>query len=135
MNDAISRSELIKILKEWPERLSILLNPTCEEYAERQGTLQSFAAIVEEVEGLPALDVEPVIHAKWIEDGYYEKPSVCSHCGEEAFSTSTFRELSDYDLDENLISLGYEEDKEYVLTKWCPNCGAKMDGGKKNAVD
>lgn len=87
------------------------------------------------IDEAPSVDAEPVIHAKWIEDGYYEKPSVCSHCGEEAFYTSTFRELSDYDWDENLISLGYEEDREYILTKWCPHCGAKMDGGKKNAVD
>lgn len=61
MNDAISRSELIKILKEWPEHLSILLNPTCEEYAERYGFLQALVAIAGEVERLPALDVEPVI--------------------------------------------------------------------------
>lgn len=127
INDAISRSELIKILREWPEHLSVLHNPTCEEYAERYGFLQALVAIAGEVERLPALDVEPVIHAKWIEDGYYGKPFVCSHCGEEASYVSTFRELSDYDWDENLISLGYEEDREYVLTKWCPNCGAKMD--------
>ena len=61
MNDAISRSELIKILKEWPEHLSILLNPTCEEYAERYGFLQALVAIAGEVERLPAFDVEPVI--------------------------------------------------------------------------
>lgn len=61
MNDAISRSELVKILKEWPEHLSILLNPTCEEYAERYGFLQALVAIAGEVERLPALDVEPVI--------------------------------------------------------------------------
>ena len=61
MNDAISRSELIKILKEWPEHLSILLNPTCEEYAERYGFLKALVAIAGEVERLPALDVEPVI--------------------------------------------------------------------------
>ena len=61
MDDAISRSELIKILKEWPEHLSILLNPTCEEYAERYGFLQALVAIAGEVERLPALDVEPVI--------------------------------------------------------------------------
>ena len=61
MNDAISRSELIKILKEWPEHLSILLNATCEEYAERYGFLQALVAIAGEVERLPALDVEPVI--------------------------------------------------------------------------
>lgn len=61
MNDVISRSELIKILREWPERLSILLNPTCEEYAERYGFLQALVAISGEVERLHALDVEPVI--------------------------------------------------------------------------
>ena len=61
INDAISRSELIKILREWPEHLSVLLNPTCEEYAERYGFLESLVAIAGEVERLPALDVEPVI--------------------------------------------------------------------------
>ena len=61
MNDAISRSELVKILKEWPEHLSVLHNPTCEEYAERYGFLESLVAIAGEVERLPALDVEPVI--------------------------------------------------------------------------
>ena len=80
------------------------------------------------IDEAPSVDAEPVIHAKWIEDGYYGKPSVCSHCGEEASYVSTFRELIDYDWDENPISLGYEEDREYVLTKWCPHCGAKMDG-------
>ena len=85
------------------------------------------------IDEAPSVDAEPVIHAKWIEGDYYGKPYVCSHCGEEAFYTSTFRELSDYDWDENLISLGYEEDIEYVLTKWCPNCGAKMDGGADSA--
>ena len=68
MNDAISRSELIKILKEWPEHLSILINPTCEEYAERYGFLQALVAIAEEVERLPALDVETVIQR-------------CTNCG------------------------------------------------------
>lgn len=24
-----------------------------------------------------------------------------------------------------------KEEREFVLTKFCPNCGAKMDGGKK----
>ena len=92
-------------------------------------------AVLDSIDNQPTVDVEPVIHAKWIEDGYYGKPSVCSHCGEEVFYTSTFRELTDYDWDENLISLGYEEDREYVLTKWCPNCGAKMDGGEQDATN
>lgn len=63
MTDAISRSELIKILREWPEHLGVLHNPTCEEYAERYGNLEALSAILGEVERLPALDVAPVVHA------------------------------------------------------------------------
>ena len=63
-NDAISRSELIKILREWPERLGILDNPTCEEYAERYGNLEALSAILGEVERLPTLDVVPVVRCK-----------------------------------------------------------------------
>lgn len=61
MNDAISRSVLLKTLREWPEHLGILNNPTCEEYAERYGNLEALSAIVGEVERLPALDVAPVV--------------------------------------------------------------------------
>lgn len=105
-----------------------------EKIVERQPTVDAEPFITGETsDEAPSVDAEPVIHAKWIEDGYYGKPSVCSHCGEEAFYTSTFRELFDYDWDENLISLGSEEDREYVLTKWCPNCGAKMDGDADSA--
>lgn len=96
----------------------------------------AMCVVVEGIKELPTLDVEPVIHAKWIEDGYCEKPSVCSHCGEEAFYISTFRELFDYDWNENLVSCGYEEDREYVHSKRCHNCGAIMDYEEdENAAD
>lgn len=32
--------------------------------------------------------------------------------------------------EENLQSTGYEEIRDYIRTPYCPNCGAKMDGGK-----
>ena len=87
------------------------------------------------IDEAPSVDAEPVIHAKWIEDGYYEKPAVCSHCGEEAFYTSTFHELTDYACDEILISLGYSDDREYILSRCCPYCVAKLDGGEQNAAN
>lgn len=48
----------------------------------------------------PTLDVEPVRHGRWIisSDGYYP---YCSECKEEP--------------------------KGGNMTKYCPNCGAKMD--------
>ena len=84
------------------------------------------------VEAQDTVDAVEVVHARWIEDGYYGIPCVCSHCGNEAHYVSTFQEQFDYDWEENLVSTGYEEIKEYIRSDYCPNCGAKMDGGKDN---
>lgn len=64
------------------------------------------------VQEFPAADVAPVVHAKWgtgrfnLETGNYEEQ--CAHC----------RNFS----------------KEYGKP-YCPNCGAKMDGGDGNEAD
>lgn len=67
----------------------------------------------------PAADVEPVVHGRWegTADGYADGELVydmwaCSECGFNAD--------------------GAEEKPEW---KYCPNCGAKMDGGGDNAAD
>ena len=79
----------------------------------------------------PTADVEEVRHGKWTEneDGIL----YCSECKEEALYKSIFEEQFDYDWEENLVPCGYEEHKEYIKTNYCPNCGAKMDGGDNNA--
>ena len=53
------------------------------------------------VEKLPAADVAPVVHSKWeiCCDGYYP---YCKRCRNEP--------------------------QGRVMTQFCPNCGAKMDG-------
>ena len=50
----------------------------------------------------PAVDAAPVVHGKWI---YYNNNGwrVCSHCKDRR--------------------------RTFTLDKYCPNCGAKMDGG------
>ena len=83
------------------------------------------------IDKIPAADVAEVRHGEWLEDEYNET-TYCSECKEEALYNSTFELQFDYDWEENLVPCGYEEHKEYIRTKYCPNCGAKMDGGKQD---
>ena len=61
---------------------------------------------------IPAADVVPVRHGRWIkvDDGIYYKME-CSECGERPLRN---RWVDDYD-----------------LSRYCPNCGARMDGDRE----
>lgn len=118
MTDLISRRALLKIIREWPEHLGVLNNPTCEEYAERYGNLEALSAIAGEVERLPAADAVPVVHAEWISEvvtkrdwkgmlKQYYQPCSCSACHEPAIQKYNY----------------------------CPNCGARMDGESEEDTD
>lgn len=70
-------------------------------------------AMPEIVKGIPKIEAEPVRHGLWVElpkalndDEEPCKCSVCGHC------------LSFYN--------------HYPKSKFCPNCGARMDGGADN---
>lgn len=93
------------------------------EYIEREAAIQAakhaWAKGLEPtqyVEIIPVADVAGVIHGKWTwkqgvaEDEYY---CICSNCKSECYGY--------YD----------EEDDNYfyVRSEYCPNCGAKMNGG------
>ena len=70
-------------------------------------------AIMREVEELPATDVAPVRRGRWATKG---GTCTCSVCGSAAIDR--------------------EEDHggfDHLLTRYCPNCGAKMDAGGQNA--
>jgi hypothetical protein len=63
------------------------------------------------VEGIPAADVAPVRHGRWALNkkyGDYE----CSECGQGDVKAMDFTNLK---------------------MRYCPNCGAKMDGGDSDA--
>lgn len=70
------------------------------------------------LDDMPTIDYAPVRHGKWIKDKddlYWGNHFIhlnCSLCGGEAhinrFGTA------------------------YILSNYCPNCGAKMDGGKED---
>ena len=71
-------------------------NPNCKEEE---------CAVIDVVDMMPTIDVQPVKHGKWLicSDGYYP---YCSECRNEP--------------------------KSGIMTKYCPECGAKMD--KKEAT-
>lgn len=70
------------------------------------------------VRDMPAADVAPVVHGKWIGegDGYADGELVFDvwHCSE-----------CDYCIDDGT-------DDPETLPKYCPGCGALMDGGNDN---
>lgn len=104
MADLISRKALLEELDKW-------INP-CVNY-DKSEFLSGIATAISEVEAAPAVDAAPVVHGRW---GEYESfpltPSLngcpCSVC-KTHFSPSSI-----------------------IVMKYCPNCGAKMDGGDDN---
>lgn len=68
----------------------------------------SNARYAHELQAVPAADVAPVVHAEWKinADGHYPYCSACR-----------------------------KKPPGRCMTAHCPNCGAVMDGGKKNAVN
>lgn len=64
------------------------------------------------INAIPAADVAPVVHGRWIRPHWKNSNYCCdcSECGGEAMHR-------DYQWDKNGV---------YPI---CPNCGAKMDGG------
>ena len=67
------------------------------------------------IERLPAADVAPVVHGRWIRPHWRNNNYCCdcSECGGEAMHRD------------------YQWNKKGVYPI-CPNCGAKMDGGADN---
>lgn len=80
------------------------------------------------LEKLPAADVAPVVHGLWMP--VYESeitgwdPAVAGRDPIGGYICSACKEESIYDCND-----------EFVLSNYCPNCGAKMDGGDSNEAD
>ena len=68
--------------------------------------------IASEIADIPAADVAPVVHGRWIEDHDYLK---CPECGIMVKRDFTFFDIGDWN--------------------FCPNCGKKWIWRKKNETD
>lgn len=77
----------------------------------KAGTYES-CEIEAMLHGLPAVDVAPVVHGRWLHSGYEEYSGhlalvKCSRCSHEAYAIACYVREGNY----------------------CPYCGARMDGG------
>lgn len=110
MTDYIGRAEAIELMSgsNIEDHLDSVLTSEPRRYAR---------AAQRVIWSVPAADVAPVVHAEWVvsrtDRGWngseYPTHCKCTHCG---------RELPYLDRD-----------------NYCSSCGAKMDGGEKDAVD
>lgn len=57
---------------------------------------------VEAIKAIPAADVAPVVHGRWLYGDYYDIGDVCSECD-------------------------WDSQMTYPSYRYCPNCGARMD--------
>lgn len=68
-------------------------------------TVDDCIELANRIEALPIVDVAPVVHGRWIHDGYRINGGIdwchCSECG--------------------------KSDNFCARTNYCPNCGAKMN--------
>ncbi len=66
------------------------------------------------VQNIPAADVAPVVHGRWIKDN-------------DSFQTDDY--YCCY-FDHTCSECGKIVNDRYKLPNYCPNCGAKIDGGE-----
>lgn len=75
----------------------------------KYGEMEIEAVCAEYIQRLPAADVAPVVHGVWAEGDC--DIIMCSCCEVE-------------------VDLGFLEPEDF---KYCPHCGARMDGGEDRA--
>jgi len=109
MDEFISRKAAIAYIREQSEECQ----KAFEELGGESGIYaDAYNDLAEDFYSIPAADVAPVVHGRWIKDDFLSddvnNAEKCSQCGE---LIGWFGNLPNY----------------------CPNCGAKMDGGDGDA--
>ena len=75
---------------------------------------EAYGTAARRIDQMPATDVQPVKHGHWEEEDTmpYDNFVVCSECGM------------------NLSHQNYTKEEWQESFRYCPNCGARMDGGE-----
>lgn len=117
MDEFISRKAAIAYIREQSEGCQ----KAFEELGGESGIYaDAYNDLAEDFYSIPAADVAPVVHARWEREpaSYWRRtPS-----GAVAVMRTTYRC--------SLCGRGTA-----VKSNYCPNCGAKMDGGNSDAAD
>ena len=97
-------------MSDYIEREAVLAYPIRKDKCDRKHANEHFIlgieSVIEFVENLPAADVAPVRHGRWIKPVPGDGENCCSVCKAE-----------------QLWFCGYG----YLESNYCPNCGARMD--------
>ena len=102
-------------MAEYTER-EALLNSICYETCGIAFCGATNCAFIAKICSAPAADVSQVVHGRWIGAPLCGNDNCrCSECG------------SWHNIHANL--------RGEIMQKYCPNCGAKMDGGDNDAAD
>ena len=89
------------------------------EVIERHAALETLINVISQI---PAVEAPEVKHGKWIyiEKTKYRNPQLrCSIC---------YAEYSEH----WLLFIGNQPTGAHMPPKYCPDCGARMDGGAEN---
>ena len=104
--------------------------PTCSAYETAWKSARALKKI-------PAADVAPVVHGRWLLQANNERTNYrwnvtaeCSECCDEKKEiwAGFFPNVPDW----LARDVALESAKSVKLSNYCPNCGAKMDGGNEN---
>lgn len=110
MDEFISRKAAIAYIREQSEECQ----KAFEELGGESGIYaDAYNDLAEDFYSIPAADVAPVVHGRIVgslEDGRYRRRFSC--CGEDA----------------TMIT-------QWAWPKYCPSCGAKLDGGADHEAD
>lgn len=107
MDEFISRKAAIAYIREQSEECQ----KAFEEFGGESGIYaDAYNDLAEDFYSIPAADVAPVVHGVW----------VC---------VNKIDPISGYRCSKCRRRVGFD------LTPYCPNCGAKMDGGDNDAAD
>ena len=104
-------------MAEYIERGALMQFPIRRDHYDRKNGNKHFIngieSVLEYAANLPAADVAPVVHGRWISKNPhgYEWAFFCSNC--DYVDGYPFKDRHNY----------------------CPNCGAKMDGGDNDEAD